>query len=103
MEIRCALPIRLLLASLRAVAKNCHGSSLELFVDTPRYKSRRFDDIPYLDASAAYKDGALVLNVVNRHPDQPIETDIDLAANQKSTIKTELVKGGPAEGTSLPQ
>jgi hypothetical protein len=31
------------------------------------------------------------------------ETDINLVANQKSTIKTELVKGGPAEGTSLPQ
>jgi len=34
---------------------------------------------------------------------QTFETDIDLAANQKSTIKTDLVKGGPAEGTSLPQ
>ena len=34
---------------------------------------------------------------------QTFETDIDLVANQKSTIKTELVKGGPAEGTALPQ
>ncbi|SRR5258708_2552909 len=34
---------------------------------------------------------------------QTFETDIDLVANQKSTIKTEMVKGGPAEGTSLPQ
>lgn len=34
---------------------------------------------------------------------QTFETDIDLATNQKSTIKTQLVKGGPAEGTSLPQ
>jgi hypothetical protein len=31
------------------------------------------------------------------------ETDIDLVANQKSTIKTEMVTGGPAEGTPLPQ
>jgi hypothetical protein len=31
------------------------------------------------------------------------ETDIDLMANQKSTVKTEMVAGGPAEGTSLPQ
>lgn len=30
------------------------------------------------------------------------ETEIDLVANQKSTIKTELVKGGPVEGPSLP-
>lgn len=34
---------------------------------------------------------------------QPFETDIDLVANQKSTVKTDLVKGGPAEGTPLPQ
>jgi hypothetical protein len=32
---------------------------------------------------------------------QNFETDIDLVANQKSTIKTDLVKGGAAEGVSL--
>ncbi len=31
------------------------------------------------------------------------ETDIDLLANQKSTVKTDMVAGGPAEGTPLPQ
>jgi hypothetical protein len=31
------------------------------------------------------------------------ETDIDMVANQKSTVKTELVKGGPAEGVPAPQ
>jgi hypothetical protein len=34
---------------------------------------------------------------------QTFENDIDLVANQKSTVKTDLMKGGPAEGTSLPQ
>ena len=34
---------------------------------------------------------------------QDFNTDIDLVVNQKSTVKTEMVKGGPAEGTSLPQ
>jgi hypothetical protein len=34
---------------------------------------------------------------------QTFETDIDLVANQKSTVKTDLVKGGPAEGAPLPQ
>lgn len=33
---------------------------------------------------------------------QNFETEIDLVANQKSTIKTELVKGGPVEGPGLP-
>jgi hypothetical protein len=31
------------------------------------------------------------------------QTDIDLIANQKSTVKTDMVTGGPAEGTPLPQ
>ena len=34
---------------------------------------------------------------------QTFETDIDLVANQKSTVKTDLVKGGAAEGFPLPQ
>jgi hypothetical protein len=34
---------------------------------------------------------------------QNFETDIELVANQKSTVKTEMVKGGPAEGAALPQ
>jgi PEGA domain len=29
---------------------------------------------------------------------QTFETDIEMVANQKSTVKTNLVKGGPAEG-----
>lgn len=32
---------------------------------------------------------------------QTFETDIELAANQKTTIKTDLPEGGPAEGTPL--
>jgi hypothetical protein len=34
---------------------------------------------------------------------QNFETDINLVANQKSTIKTEMASGGPAEGTPLPR
>jgi hypothetical protein len=34
---------------------------------------------------------------------QTFDTSIDLVANQKSEIKTEMPKGGQAEGTSLPQ
>jgi PEGA domain len=33
---------------------------------------------------------------------QTFETDIEMVANQKSTVKTDLVKGGPAEGAPLP-
>ena len=34
---------------------------------------------------------------------QPFETDIEMVANQKSTVKTNLVKGGLAEGVPLSQ
>jgi hypothetical protein len=34
---------------------------------------------------------------------QTFENDIELFANQKSTVKTDLVAGGPAEGTPLPR
>ena len=62
---------------LQLFANNSKGKSLELFVDSPKYGSRRFGEVPYLDASAAYEDGSLVVNVVNRHPDQAIEADLE--------------------------
>ena len=51
-------------------------------MDSPRYKSRRFDGIPYLDTSAAVDHGSLVLNIVNRHADQPIEVEFELQDKQ---------------------
>ena len=63
---------------LQLFAAHSKGKALELFVESPQYKTPRFDDVPYLDASAAYDDGALVLNVVNRHPAQAVEAEIEL-------------------------
>jgi alpha-N-arabinofuranosidase len=62
---------------LRLFANNSKGTALELFVDSPKYPSRRFGDVPYLDASAAYDNGTLVLNVVNRHRGQAIDAEIE--------------------------
>jgi len=67
---------------LQLFANNTKGTSLELFVDAPKYTSRRFEDVPYLDTSAAYDSGALVINVVNRHKDQAIPTDLELEDKQ---------------------
>jgi len=63
---------------LQLIANNSKGSALSLFVDCPRYDSKRLGPIEYLDTSAALDGNTLVLNVVNRHRDQAIETDIDL-------------------------
>jgi alpha-N-arabinofuranosidase len=67
---------------LQLFAANTKGKALELFVDSPRYKTRRFDEVPYLDVSAGYDNGSLVLNVVNRHRDQAIEAEFEAEDKQ---------------------
>jgi alpha-N-arabinofuranosidase len=67
---------------LALFANNSKGKALQLFVESSRYKATRFDDVPYLDASAAFDNGTVVVNVVNRHPSQAIEADIDTQDKQ---------------------
>jgi alpha-L-arabinofuranosidase len=62
---------------LQLFANNTKGKALQLLVDVPKYESKRFDTVPYLDASAAYDNGVLVINVVNRHKDQAIDTTFE--------------------------
>ena len=74
---------------LQLFANHSKGKSLELFVDCPRYASKRFGEVPYLDASAAYDNGTLVLNVVNRHPDQAVPAEV-LAEDKKFSGEIEV-------------
>jgi alpha-N-arabinofuranosidase len=67
---------------LQLFAGNSKGKALDLFVDSPKYPNRRFDQAPYLDTSAAWEDGTLVLNVVNRHQSESLATDIALEDKQ---------------------
>ena len=69
---------------LALFANHTKGKALQLFVDSPKYKTRRFDDVPYLDVSAALDNGQLVLNAVNRHPDQSLAADFELEDKQFS-------------------
>jgi alpha-N-arabinofuranosidase len=69
---------------LQLFATHTRGKALELFVDSPKYKSRRFDGVPYLDVSASFENGTVVLNVVNRHKDQAIDTEFELEDKQFS-------------------
>lgn len=39
--------------------------------------AKRYDAVSYLDVSAAYDNGRLVLNVVERHRDQAMEVEIE--------------------------
>lgn len=67
---------------LQLFATHAKGTALDLFVDSPRYPNRRFDQVPYLSASAAWQDGTVVLNVVNRHPSESIPVEIELEDKQ---------------------
>ncbi|SPE41580.1 Intracellular exo-alpha-(1-_5)-L-arabinofuranosidase 1 [Candidatus Sulfopaludibacter sp. SbA3] len=80
---------------LQLFAANSRGKALQLFVESPKYKSRRFDDVPYLDISAAYDNGTVVLNVVNRHKDQAIETEFELEDKQFSGSMAVSELNGP--------
>src|SRR5205085_1589497 len=71
---------------LQLFATNSKGKSLELFVDSPKYTSKHYGDVPYLDTSAAYDNGTLILNAVNRRQDQPIDADLELEDKKFSGI-----------------
>lgn len=72
---------------LQLFAKNAHGTSLDVFVDCENYCTEKFfiglgesitqqDNVPYLDVSASVNGDEVIINVVNRHKDKDIETDI---------------------------
>jgi alpha-N-arabinofuranosidase len=58
---------------LQLFAANSKGAALELFVDSPEYSTSSHAKVPYLDVSAAFDNGSLVLNVVNRHRENAID------------------------------
>jgi alpha-N-arabinofuranosidase len=72
---------------LALFANNVKGTSLDVFVDCDTYDTERFfiglaesttkqTRVPYLDVSATYDNGEVVLCVVNRNKDKEITTDI---------------------------
>jgi len=63
---------------LHLFANHCVGVSLDAQVSCERYEAGEFKEVPYLDVSSAFdpKSGSLLINVVNRHRDQQIETEI---------------------------
>ncbi|HKJ41230.1 MAG TPA: alpha-L-arabinofuranosidase C-terminal domain-containing protein [Sunxiuqinia sp.] len=68
-------------------SNNVNGTSLDVFVDCDTYNTDNFfiglgeskttqKNVPYLDVSATYNDGQVVLCVVNRNKDKAITSDI---------------------------
>jgi len=72
---------------LQLFAKNVHGTALDVLVDCDTYNTERFPiglgesttqqkNVPYLDVSATFNNGELILCVVNRNKDKAITTDL---------------------------
>lgn len=73
---------------LQLYSEHAYGTSLDVHVDSETYDTDEFFiglgeqqtqqfDVPYLDVSATYQDdGEVTINVVNRHKDEAITTDI---------------------------
>lgn len=63
---------------LQLFARNCRGESIQTFVDCDTFSVADYKGVPYLDVSAAYDEpaGELIINVVNRHLDKAIRTNI---------------------------
>lgn len=72
---------------LQLFAKNAHGTSLDIFVESETYSTDEFfvglgesitkqENVPFLDVSASINNGEIIINVVNRNKDKAIKTDI---------------------------
>ena len=67
---------------LQLFAANSRGDALELFTEGPTYASKQSPATPYLDVSAAFDQGSLVLNVVNRSRDESLPATFELEDKQ---------------------
>ncbi len=61
---------------LALYANNSHGTALDAFVDSPTYDTEQWKQVPYLDVSVAYNNDEVIINVVNRHLEESINTEI---------------------------
>jgi alpha-N-arabinofuranosidase len=80
---------------LQLFANNVKGNSLQLLTESPSYQSKRFDKVPYIDASGAMDGNRLVLNVVNRHQDQAMDVVIGLEDKRFSGSASVSEVNGP--------
>ena len=71
------------------------GKSLQLTVEAPTYKSKRFDAVPVIDASGAVDGNTLVLNVINRHQSEAMAVTVALEDKAFSGAVTLSEVNGP--------
>lgn len=64
--------------TFKLFSTNCRGYAVDTYVQCDTFGTDKYKGIPYLDVSTVYskEDKTVFLNVVNRHKDKSINTDI---------------------------
>ncbi len=83
---------------------NALGTALDVYTDCETYDNEIFNDIPYLDVTAVLDESAekIIVNVVNRHETEAIETSINIQTGNyegKATINLINAKNIDARNT----
>jgi alpha-N-arabinofuranosidase len=62
----------------KSFSANCLGSSVDTYVECDTFNTEKFKGIPFLDVTTVYskETNTVYINVVNRHKDKTITTDI---------------------------
>ncbi|OGU32773.1 MAG: hypothetical protein A2057_09815 [Ignavibacteria bacterium GWA2_35_9] len=69
----------------KSFSNNCLGSSVDTYVECDTFNTEKYKGIPYLDVTTVYsretnlqtgQAGTVFINVVNRHKDNAIVTEI---------------------------
>jgi alpha-N-arabinofuranosidase len=64
--------------TFKLFSNNCRGVAIDPYVACDTFNAGDYKHIPYLDVSSVYSkdNGSVIINVVNRHKDKAIQTEI---------------------------
>ena len=70
--------------AFKSFSNNCRGNSIDTYVECDTFNTQKFNGIPYLDVTSVYskESETVFINVVNRHKDDAIATDILTSTGQ---------------------
>ncbi|HWJ92928.1 MAG TPA: alpha-L-arabinofuranosidase C-terminal domain-containing protein [Flavisolibacter sp.] len=64
--------------TFKSFSTNCRGTAIDSYVACDTFNAGKYKGIPFLDVSTVYSkdNGTVVINVVNRHKDKALSTEI---------------------------
>lgn len=91
--------------TFKLFSTNCRGNAVDTYVACDTFSAGKYKAIPYLDVSTVYskEKGSVIINVINRHRDKGITTEI---INQSGNFSgkpsvTEVTAGDLSEAFSF--